>query len=60
MDDVSNVEFEESFGRGEDGFGDSMGDSEVCFFITVIFIFNSSMVFFCIVFMIIIENYVER
>ena len=36
VDDVSNVEFEESFGRGEDGFGDFMGDSEVCFFITVI------------------------
>ena len=57
---VSNVDFEESFGRGEDGFDDFMGDSEVRFFITVIFIFNSSMVFFCIVFMIIIENYVER
>ena len=29
-DVVSNVDFEESFGRGEDGFGDFMG--EVCFY----------------------------
>ena len=37
-DVVSNVDFEESFGRGEDGFGDFMG--EVCFY-NGYFIFKS-------------------